>query len=263
MSSKAKIVTILLLVLFMDMATYTAEFRNRKLDEYVSKVETLSVQVEDARREIQEQEAVYKAQLMDIVSELYSKDGHRTGGYETPEGADVDAVYEAIMNRAMDYDALLSNVTLYFDERKEYLEDIPSVWPVEYDPFTRITSAYGWRMSPISGKIGFHPGLDIAGVWNAKVIATASGVVRESWPPPDGYYSGHPELGGMLMIEHDSGYSTVYGHLKEKMVKEGDRVEKGDVVGIMGDTGKSRGIHLHYEVHKNGVLVNPLDYLGL
>jgi murein DD-endopeptidase MepM/ murein hydrolase activator NlpD len=226
-----------------------------------AEIEKLETELMGKENDLKEAQQLYQDKLMDIVATVYEREFYSMGGYETPEGAGVTEVYEAIVNEIQDYQGMLAAVANYFDRRTEYLETIPTVWPIEYNEFTSITSGFGWRLSPFTGEVRFHSGLDISGVWDAKIIAPADGVVVEHWPAPEGYYQGHPNLGGMVKIEHAGGFDTVYGHMSIVYVGEGLKVKRGDVLGVMGDTGTSKGRHLHYELHHNGIPVNPIDYL--
>ncbi len=116
-----------------------------------------------------------------------------------------------------------------------------------------MSSRFGYRSDPITGKRAWHNGVDFAGKEGADVIAVAAGVVVFA-----GARSGY---GQMVEINHGSGYSTRYGHHKELVVKTGDIVRKGEVVGLMGNTGRSTGPHVHFEVFKNGRIVDPSTYI--
>jgi murein DD-endopeptidase MepM/ murein hydrolase activator NlpD len=89
------------------------------------------------------------------------------------------------------------------------------------------------------------------------VRAAAAGIVAEHWPAPNGFYKGHPIFGGLVVIDHQEGTFTLYGHLSETFVHEGQRVEKGMIIGRQGNTGISTGEHLHFEV-----IVDPLSYFS-
>lgn len=116
-----------------------------------------------------------------------------------------------------------------------------------------MSSRYGHRNDPITGKRAWHNGVDFAGKDGADVIAVAAGVVVFA-----GERSGY---GKMVEINHGSGYATRYGHHKELSVKAGDIVRKGEVVGLMGSSGRSTGPHVHFEVFKNGRIVDPATYI--
>ena len=116
-----------------------------------------------------------------------------------------------------------------------------------------MSSRYGHRVDPINGKRAWHNGVDFAGKEGADVVAVAAGVVVFA-----GDRSGY---GKMVEINHGSGYSTRYGHHKELVVKAGDIVRKGEVIGLMGSSGRSTGPHVHFEVFKNGRVVDPSTYI--
>ena len=123
-------------------------------------------------------------------------------------------------------------------------------WPTS-KPF-RISSYYGYRVHPIRGEEHFHSGVDITGTSSRNVYAIQSGTVKSA---QTGWNSG---AGTNVKIDHDGGYMSVYMHLSKYMVKPGDKVEKGQVIGIMGCTGSCTGTHLHLTIYKNGVMMDPL-----
>lgn len=128
-------------------------------------------------------------------------------------------------------------------EKKTTLNKIPKGYPV----IGRITSGFGRR-----GR-GFHPGIDIAGPVGTPIRATADGIVV--------FASRKGGYGKLIEIDHGNGYSTRYGHLMGFAVKKGERVRKGQVIGWIGLTGRTTGPHLHYEVRRNNIPVNPRRYL--
>lgn len=140
-------------------------------------------------------------------------------------------------------------------------------FPVAESDYRALTSPYGYRVSPLLGIEMHHQGLDIAAVWRAQVVAVADGVVAEHWPPPGtpypggGTYRGHDVYGGMIRIEHDGGLASVYAHLSATRVHTGDRVRSGQVIGRIGDTGKSDGEHLHFAIEGPDGALNPLLYV--
>jgi murein DD-endopeptidase MepM/ murein hydrolase activator NlpD len=128
---------------------------------------------------------------------------------------------------------------------------MPSGRPVE-DGW--LSSRYGKRNDPFTGKQDFHNGLDFAGKKGSEVIAVGDGVV--SWA---GKKSGY---GYLIEINHGNGYATRYGHNQSHMVKVGDTVKKGQQIALMGSTGRSTGPHVHFEVLRNGKKVNPSSFIG-
>jgi murein DD-endopeptidase MepM/ murein hydrolase activator NlpD len=140
--------------------------------------------------------------------------------------------------------------------RRRVLAATPQGWPAP----GRITSRYGYRFSPMRSDDGeepenreFHPGLDIADAFGTPIHATADGVVARA-RRSGGY-------GNLVMLKHDLGYATAYGHASRLFVREGDRVKRGQVIAAMGSTGRSTGSHVHYEIWFNGKTVNPAKFL--
>lgn len=117
-----------------------------------------------------------------------------------------------------------------------------------------MSSRYGWRIDPISGKRSMHTGLDFAGKPGSEIVTVASGVV--TWTGKDGDY------GNTVEISHGDDYVTRYAHNKEILVQPGDVVRKGETIALMGSSGRATGNHLHYEVYKNGRSVDPASYVA-
>jgi len=134
-------------------------------------------------------------------------------------------------------------------ENRDSIAAMPAVWPV--DGF--ISSPFGVRSSSISGRGEFHKGIDIRARPGTPIIAPAKGTV--SMAGVDGGY------GLSVEIQHSRHITTKYGHLQRFVVREGQQLKRGDLIGFVGSTGRSTGPHLHYEVKLNGVQVNPMRYI--
>jgi len=141
-------------------------------------------------------------------------------------------------------------ISLYITNERIRYRATPTIWPAA----GTITSSYGYRFSPFGGEDSdFHSGLDISNQIGSPIFATADGVVRHiGWAP--GY-------GKAVLLDHGFGYSTLYGHVNDFKVKEGQRVSRGQVIALMGRTGRTTGVHVHYEVWIEGKAVNPMPYL--
>jgi murein DD-endopeptidase MepM/ murein hydrolase activator NlpD len=135
-------------------------------------------------------------------------------------------------------------------------------FPIHPDDYVLMTSPFGERRSPFTGAQVEHAGLDLAGVWRARIVSVADGVVVENWPPPDRRFKGHPIYGGMIKVKHDDGSSALYGHLGATYVHQGQRVAAGQIIGRQGESGRVTGQHLHFELEVGGRLVNPLRWLS-
>jgi murein DD-endopeptidase MepM/ murein hydrolase activator NlpD len=135
-------------------------------------------------------------------------------------------------------------------ERQEALAAAtPSIWPAH----GWLTGTFGGRSDPFTGERGFHQGLDIATEKGQPVYATADGRVDAAT------YTG--DYGNFIVLRHDFGLSTRYGHLSGFRVRPGASVKRGDIIGLVGSTGRSTGAHLHYEILASGRLINPLQLL--
>jgi murein DD-endopeptidase MepM/ murein hydrolase activator NlpD len=127
---------------------------------------------------------------------------------------------------------------------------IPSTEPVKGTAFT---SGFGVRSDPFRGRAAMHAGIDLAGPMGTPIMATADGTVgRSEWV--NGY-------GNLVELDHGRGIQTRYGHLSRSMVSAGQKVKRGDVIALMGSTGRSTGSHLHYEVRIDGKAVNPIPFM--
>jgi len=136
------------------------------------------------------------------------------------------------------------------EERHARLAATPSIWPIK-NP--RITSRFGWRKSPYSWRREFHHGIDMVSYYGAPVYATCDGIVRFS-----GWKQGY---GRTIIVSNKYGFTVLYGHNARNLVKTGDKVKKGDVIARLGNSGRSTGPHLHYEIRVNGIAVDPRNYL--
>jgi murein DD-endopeptidase MepM/ murein hydrolase activator NlpD len=142
----------------------------------------------------------------------------------------------------------------FLEERADYLLSSIRGIPLGYPVYGKITSHLGWRKNPFGGGYEFHSGIDIDAPQGSKVLATADGVVVLA-----GWYG---DYGKTVIIRHPSGYLTLYGHLSQIDVKEGQKVKAGDVVGRVGSTGRSTGPHLHYEVIRDNKPTDPSKFLA-
>ncbi len=133
--------------------------------------------------------------------------------------------------------------------KKDFLQQVPSIWPVK----GWVTSEFGERVSPFTGVKEFHEGIDIVNQIGTAVVTPADGVVTQ--------VGQHPVYGNTVTIYHGYSYTTFYGHLSRVAVKSGQKVKRGEIIAWLGNTGRSTGPHLHYEVRSNNVAVNPRFYM--
>ncbi len=129
---------------------------------------------------------------------------------------------------------------------------IPYLWPLMSTGY-RLSSPFGWRIDPVHGNRAWHAGMDMADKQGQPVIAAADGLVVFS-----GWRMGY---GNMVEVQHKNGFSTRYAHLFKAIAKEGQRVQAGDLIALLGNTGKSTGAHLHFEVRRNDNALNPFPFI--
>ena len=209
----------------------------------------------------QRDDNLYRVVLQaDPVSDAIRKAGY--GGTNRYEQLMDMANAELVMNTTQKMDML--NRQLYiqsksFDEvvdlckgHDEMLKCIPAIMPVSNKDLKKTASGYGTRIDPIYNTPKFHAGMDFSAKIGTPVYATGDGkVIKAGWET--GY-------GNLIQVDHGFGYVTWYAHLSKYKVRPGQKVVRGEVIGEVGNTGKSTGPHLHYEVHVKGKVQNPVNY---
>jgi len=184
---------------------------------------------------------------------------------ETHEEFRGNMMADIIINTSIRVDDLMTRMysqSVSFDDvyemarnREEMLASMPAILPVN-PRNTRLVSGFGYRIHPIFRDRRMHTGIDFAGPHATPIYATGSGVITHAGWAGRGFGG----YGIMVMIDHGFGFQTLYAHLSRVNVRVGQRVNRGDVVGFMGNTGISTGTHLHYEVIRHGRRVNPVFF---
>ena len=137
-------------------------------------------------------------------------------------------------------------------EKEKMLASIPAIQPIKNEDLTRMSSGYGMRLHPILKSWRMHNGMDFTAPTGTPIFASGDGKVVRA--------NRSSTFGNVVYIEHGYGYKTVYAHMSKIIAKLGQRVHRGDLIGLVGNTGRSVAPHLHYEVHKNNKSVNPIYY---
>jgi murein DD-endopeptidase MepM/ murein hydrolase activator NlpD len=137
--------------------------------------------------------------------------------------------------------------------KEKMLAAIPAVQPVPNKNLKRVASGYGYRVHPIYKVRKMHWGMDFSAPTGTEIFATGDGLISKVVNSRRGY-------GKHVIIDHGYGYKTLYAHMSSIDVKRGQKVKRGDVIGLVGNTGTSNGPHLHYEVIKDGKKINPANY---
>jgi len=156
-----------------------------------------------------------------------------------------------LYTQSKSYDELV----LLAKNKETMLQNLPAIQPVLNKDLKRMASGYGWRIDPIYHSRRFHAGMDFTAPIGTDIYATGNGTVISA-----GWQQGY---GNCIQINHGYGYVTLYGHMSAFKVRAGQSVKRGEVIGLVGSTGKSTGPHLHYEVHYKGEIMNPQNYYFL
>jgi murein DD-endopeptidase MepM/ murein hydrolase activator NlpD len=163
--------------------------------------------------------------------------------------ASIKTSIEWLSKEATVQEQFLQELSMAAEQKSSRWAATPSIWPVK----GWVTSGFGPRVSPFTEKPAWHDGLDIGAAANAPVQAPAQGRVT--------MVAFDPKLGNMVKLDHGFGIETLYGHLAKSLVKEGQRVKRGEVVGLVGSSGLATGPHLHYMVKVYGQTLDPVKYI--
>jgi len=166
---------------------------------------------------------------------------------QTTKRVDVLTKELAIQSKSLDYIIKLAK------EKNKLLAAIPAIQPVRNENLKQMASGFGYRTDPFTKVRKMHEGMDFTAKTGTPVFATGDGVVKQADDRASGY-------GNHIVIRHGYGYETLYAHLSKYNCRAGQRIKRGDIIGYVGSTGRSEGPHLHYEVHKDGRVVNPLNF---
>ena len=165
----------------------------------------------------------------------------------TTKRVDVLTKELAIQSKSLDYILKLAK------EKNKLLAAIPAIQPVRNENLKRMASGFGYRTDPFTKARKMHEGMDFTAKIGTPIFATGDGTVAEANSNASGF-------GNHVVIRHGYGYETLYAHLSKYNCKPGQRIKRGDIIGFVGSTGRSEGPHLHYEVHKDNKVVNPLNF---
>jgi len=186
----------------------------------------------------------------DIPDEENSSDFVPLGRTELPGGENAtlhDEIGE-IEAQSAEIEESLKDLETHYAGQEDTLARTPSIRPVE-PGVGYYSSSFGWRIDPFTRKKAFHHGLDISALPGTEVIAPADGKVTKVYKDRRG--------GKIIEISHGNGFTTVFGHLQDYSVRRGEKIKRGDVIATVGNSGRSTGPHLHYEVKVDGKRMNP------
>ncbi len=147
----------------------------------------------------------------------------------------------------------LDEIVKLAENKEELLASIPAIMPVKKQDLTRMASGYGWRSDPFTKARKKHFGMDFTAPRGTPIYATGDGKVVRADQRSSGF-------GKHIRIDHGFGYISLYAHMSKYNVRRGQRVKRGDLIGFVGNTGRSQAPHLHYEISKNGRKINPINF---
>ena len=241
---------------YLRMLTKTLQFNELRSEKEALKKNYTTLEKVAAEKEIQ------VASLNSLAGEVSSLYGLKQADsvHALHEAADADKQFAASLDQfyGLKASAMSGVATMavgFGIKKNSTLEDwvklaaAPTMWPVQ----GAIMSSFGERQDPFNGEGAFHRGVDISGEYGQRIIAPADGVVEFAE-----FRSGY---GRTVILNHGHGYKTLFGHMSGFAVAAGQRIQRGDVIGYIGTSGRSTGPHVHYEVHLNNTPLNPYKYL--
>ncbi|MBQ8957764.1 MAG: M23 family metallopeptidase [Bacteroidales bacterium] len=175
--------------------------------------------------------------------------GYMNSGQVVNARRKLDIIASQLYNQSISYDTLFALAR----NKSDMLAHIPAIFPLKETEIKYISSYFGHRPDPIYKIEKFHSGMDFSSTLGTEAYATGDGVVFDVEKNAWGY-------GNMVIIDHGYGYKTRYAHLQKPAVRKGQKVKRGQVIGYIGSTGKATGVHLHYEVLKNDVQIDPINF---
>ena len=147
----------------------------------------------------------------------------------------------------------LDEIVNLAEDKEDLLASVPAIMPIKNENLKRMASGYGWRTDPFTKVRKFHYGMDFTAPRGTPVYASGDGVVERADNRSSGY-------GNHIRIDHGYGYVSLYAHLYKYNVRRGQKVERGDLIGFVGSTGRSQAPHLHYEIFKDEEKINPINF---
>ncbi len=235
----------------LDQMTIQYEFLNQRLNEMTGIMDEMQKRDDNIYRVIFEAEPIpssIRKAGFGGVNRYKDLEGLSNSDLviETTKKMDMLAKQMVIQSKSFD------EVVALVKDKEQMLAAIPAIQPVSNEDLNRMASGFGYRIDPVYKTPKFHAGMDFSAPTGTPIYATGDGRVMRS-----GVETGY---GKSVRIDHGYGYMTLYAHMSNITARPGQKVKRGDIIGYVGNTGKSVGPHLHYEVHKDGVPINPVNF---
>lgn len=228
------------------------EFLSKKLDEVSAVLNDIGERDDNIYRVIFEAEPI-SSSIRNAgfggVNRYKELEGYRSSELMRESSKKMDKILKQLYIQSKSFDEVMDMAM----KKKELLASIPAIQPVSNKDLKRMASGFGYRIDPHYKTRAFHAGMDFTAPRGTPIYATGNGVVERADDSAEGY-------GNHVRIDHGYGYLTLYAHMSKMLVRPGQRVKRGDIIGLVGNTGKSVGPHCHYEVRKHGEPLNPVNF---
>ena len=240
------------LKLDLDFVSY-----QRSLQLYIQQIGEMNARLTDLDNQTERLQGILKKQI--VGKQKLPKLPKKEKEFENQGGPfinnnlteqDVQIALQTLMNRMQKREDIFNETESILLKQSVIKDTLPDLYPVSVG---YRSSSYGWRIDPMLGVRSFHEGLDFSAAEGDDIKATASGIVIAAGKAPD--------YGNYVKIKHGGGIETRYAHASKLLVKKGDLVNKDQVIALVGNTGRSTGPHLHYEIRLNGRSLDPRKYL--
>lgn len=235
----------------LEQMTIQYEFLNQRLDEMTGIMDEMQKRDDNIYRVIFEAEPIpssIRKAGFGGVNRYKELEGLNNSELVIETTKKMDMLSKQMVIQSKSFDEVVALVK----DKEQMLAAIPAIQPVSNEDLNRMASGFGYRIDPVYKTPKFHAGMDFSAPTGTPIYATGDGRVVRS-----GVETGY---GKAVRIDHGYGYLTLYGHMSKITAKPGQKVKRGDIIGYVGNTGKSVGPHLHYEVHKDGVPINPVNF---
>ena len=227
----------------------------QEIDLYINQIGELNARIIQLDVQSERIQEIMKSQILgkDKLPKLNEKKNKSSGGpfiNENLTSGDIHKVLTHLLGKVEKREIFYNKKEAFLLKQSVLNETLPTLYPVEV-PYT--SSSFGWRRDPFLGVRAFHSGLDFSAAHGEKIMATGAGIVT--------MVAKEKNYGNVLRIKHGDGLETRYAHCSKILVKKGDIIEKNQVIALVGNTGRSTGPHLHYEIRLNGRALDPRQYL--
>jgi murein DD-endopeptidase MepM/ murein hydrolase activator NlpD len=225
---------------------------NKKFDHVTAVLEDIQQRDDNIYRTIFEAEPIpstYRAAGIGGVDRYSDLEGLSNSRLVIETARRLDKIAKQVYIQSKSFDEVIEMAK----RKEEMISNIPAIQPVSNKDLQRVASPFGVRMHPFYKVLKMHTGMDFTAPTGTEIYATGNGVVSDIIYSARGY-------GNTIIIDHGFSYKTLYAHLSKILIKAGQKVKRGDVIGLVGNTGMSMAPHLHYEVRKNNEPINPINF---